>query len=149
MMSRILWTLMSLAAAAPLVAQTPAGWKVIKDKTGACQVSIPPDWKANPQLPSLAQAPDNSDVSIIVQEGRALKPMTAIVQKAVGVDKMIENSDRRVFYSTAPTKGNPPLIGYRVTAPAKNGTCVAMITIKQGHSVDEVMKIGESLAAAK
>jgi len=148
-MTRILWTLLSLAAAAPLVAQTPAGWKTIKDKTGACQISIPGEWKVNAQLPSFAQAPDNSDVNILFQQGRPLKTMSPIVQKAVGVDKMIENTEKRVFYSTAATKGNPPLIAYRVTVSAKNGTCVGQITIRQGHSVDEVKQIAGSLSAAK
>lgn len=131
------------------MAQPPAGWKTIKDKSGACQMAVPSEWKVSAELPSTAQAPDNSDATVIARPGNTVKPMGEPAQQALMIDKMIENTPQRVFYADHPTKSAKPLTGYHVTVPGKGGTCVAMITMEPGHTEDEVKKIATTLSVAK
>lgn len=139
------------AGAALLSAQTPAGWKMVKDKSGACQMAVPPDWEVNKTLPSMATAPDKSDAMVISQTGRTLKPISAVGQQAIGAEKMIENTAQRTFWAGKPVSlsGLPAVVGYHVTVPGKDGTCGAQITIPKGGSEELVKKIAATLAPAK
>jgi hypothetical protein len=141
-----------LGAALVLSGQTPAGWKTMKDEKGTCQLSVPADWKPHQQIPGLSTAPDQSDALVVSHEGKKLKPMMEAVQKMAGVDKMLENTEQRVFYAgktgTA-FRGQPVLTGYDVTIPGKGGTCSAKITIVQGVPEELVKKIAATLSIAK
>jgi hypothetical protein len=124
----------------------------VKDKTGACQMSVPGDWQISQNLPNYASAADHSDAMVLAQAGKTGLPMSETVQKTVGVDKMIENSAHRVFWAAKPasvSQGMPAVIGYHVTVPGKDGTCTAQITIRQGGSEDIVRKIAATVMVAK
>jgi hypothetical protein len=138
---------MFLATAAMLFGQGPAGWKVVKDRKGACQVSVPGDWKISEMVTSSAAGPDQSGVMVTSQPGTTIKPMNEVVQKAVGVDKMIENTPQRTFWAGKPgsMSGLPPVVGYHVTVPGKGGLCYALITIPKGGSEDLVKKISATV----
>jgi len=129
--------------------QTPAGWKVIHDKSGACQISVPGDWNVPKDSSWIGQAPaDQGDVQLASQPGRTVKPFSEMSQKALMVDKMIENTPKLVFYSNAPTKSDRPLTPYRASVPGKDGTCVAMFTARAGVSQEMVKKIVATLSAS-
>lgn len=139
------------AAVSLLPGQTPTGWKSIKDKTGVCQMSVPANWTVSPQLPSMATAPDQSDAVILAQPGK-IKPMNEVVQKAVGAEKVLENTEDRLFWAGKPTSfpaGAPPVTAYHVTVPSKNGTCVAQIAVKAAIPESEVRKIAATVAPVK
>ena len=130
----------------------PSGWHVIKDSTGVCQLAVPPDWNVNPHVPNMATGPELADAMIHAEPGKTVRPMNEVVQNVVGVDKMLENSAQRVFWAGKPVsipKGAPPVVAYRVSVPAKDGSCAGQITIKQGGSETVVKQIAATVAPAK
>lgn len=130
----------------------PKGWQVIKDGTGACQMAVPPDWHANPHVVGMATAPDISDVRVEAEPGRTVRPIPEQAQKIVGVDKMFENTEQRVFWAAKPSSypaSAPPVIRYHITVPGKGGACAGQITVKQGNPEALVKQIAGTLAAAK
>jgi hypothetical protein len=132
-----------------LAGAQPKGWQVVKDKTGACQMAVPGDWHINPQVPSMATAPDTSDVMIHAQPGKTMQAIPPGAEKVLGVEKMLENTTQRVIWAGKPASTSPPVIGYHVTAPGKGGTCTAQITVRQGTPESLVKQIGETVGAAK
>ncbi len=131
-------------------AQGPAGWKVVKEKTSACQISIPGDWTVSKDLPGNASAPGNGgDVQVLSQAGKTVKPMSDMAQKALSVDKMIQNTPQVVFFSNPPTKSDNPITPYHATVPGKGGTCVALISARKTVSEDTVKKMVSTLSAAQ
>jgi hypothetical protein len=115
-------------------------------------MSVPADWTIGQQLPNYASGPDHENAMILAQASKTVKPLTEAVQKTVGVDKMIENNSKRVFWAGKPASlspGAPPVIGYHLTVPGRDGTCMAQITIRQGGSEELVKKIAATVSAAK
>lgn len=131
------------------MAQTPASWKVIHDKSNACQLAVPADWTPNSRLPGSAQAPGNQgDLQVTSSPGKVIKPLNDMTQKALMVGKMIENSEKLVFYSSAPTKSDHPITPYRAIVPGKDGTCSTMISVRAGVTEETVRKIVATLSVA-
>ena len=129
--------------------QTPSGGKVIHDKTGACQLTVPADWTISAQIPWTAQAPsDQGDVQLVSQPGKTVKPMSDMAQKAMMVAKMIQNTPQSVAYASQPTKGANPITPYHAVAPGKDGTCVALLSARAGLTDEAVKKIVATLSAA-
>jgi hypothetical protein len=97
----------------------------------------------------MANAPaDQGDLSVSSRAGRTLKPFDDMTQKALMVDKMIENSSKMVFYSNKPTASDNPITPYRAVVPGKGGTCSAIISVRKGISEEEVKKIAATLSAS-
>ena len=141
----------ALALVSTAVAQ-PRGWLSIKDKTGACQMAVPPDWHINTHIPNMATAPDLSDVTISAQSGKEVRPIPEGAQSVLGVDKMIENTPKRVFWAGKPVSyppSSPPVVAYHVTTPGKGGTCVGQITVKAGTADTLVKQIADTVGPAK
>jgi len=83
---------------------------------------------------------------------RAHQSMSESTQKAVDADKMFENSADRWFYVSKPilgTNGKPNLVLYHVDVARSDGTCVAQILVNQNHSLVEIKRVAESVAATK
>jgi hypothetical protein len=136
--------------AAALGAQVPTGWKVLHDKTNACQVAVPADWNVPAQSGWMAMAPkDQGDVQLVSQPGRTVKPMNEMAQKALMIDKMIDNTPARVFFASQPTKSAQPLTPYTAHVPGNGGICAAMIAVRPGIAEDMVKKIVATLGPAK
>jgi hypothetical protein len=132
-------------------AEAPAGWKVIKDKDGACRLAVPPEWTVNSQLPNLAISPNHSDVSVSSRPGKSVNPLTDVVQKALGVDRMLENSERRVFWAAKPVSSpaaGGPVTTYHVIVPGKGGACEARIALTSGSEA-LAKKIAATVASAR
>lgn len=129
--------------------QTPANWKTIHDKSGACQISVPADWTVSKDLPNTASAPaDNGDVQLMSRPGKTLKPMSDMAQKALMVDKMIQNTPQGVLFTNKPTQSDRPITPYNATAPGNNGTCVALISARSAVSEDTVKRMFATLSAS-
>jgi hypothetical protein len=74
--------------------------------------------------------------------------MTDAEKHEFAVDKMIENSAARWFYTTKPVPAQN-VIAYHVNVPISNHVCAAVITVKVGHFEDEIKKIAATVGAAK
>jgi hypothetical protein len=132
-------------------AQTPAGWKVLKDKEGACKLAVPQAWTVNQQLPHMAMAPDRSDATVMSHMGKAINPIPDVVQHALGVDRMLENTPQRIFWAAKPMsyKGGPPMVSYHVTVSVRGGACEARIALKVGSGDGLAKRIAATLSSAR
>src|SRR5579864_7519948 len=89
----------------PLLADSvPAGWIVLKDKSGACQIGAPGDFKPDSLAPALAKGPGDAMEVWIYSSPSPVKPLNETVAKMMGIDKMFENTDKRVFYGNKQAK---------------------------------------------
>ena len=128
--------------------RAPAEWKVMHNKTNVCQISVPPDWTVDPKWGSLAREPkDRAEVSVGNQLAGTVRPLSEETQKALMVDKLIENSSRRVFWANRPPDRGLKITPYHVFVPGKAGVCTALIAVHQGVSEELVKKIGATLSA--
>jgi hypothetical protein len=127
-------------------------WLVVQDKTGACRMSVPPDWKLEPRWPGHVIATEQTETTLIAGTKRSRVAMSDADQKALEVDKLFENSPDFWFYSSKPISGSggkPNLIVYHVNAVRDEGTCIAQILVNQSHPEDEIRKIALSVKAAR
>ena len=123
------------------------GWHVVKERTGACQVSVPPNWTVLSD-PGMVNSPER--MTTIIKAGmRPYKPWSPETIKMLDVDKVFENSDKRSFYVTKPSKGKPSLVSYHVEAPGGAKSCIVQITATPSYSLDEIKRIALSLSVAK
>jgi hypothetical protein len=125
----------------------PAGWKIVKESGGKCQVSVPPEWVVAPGNPGYASAKKQLDGSVVVTIGYdTLQPMPESLQKAFKVDKMFENTAKRVFYSDHLDK----ITNYNVSVPGKAGfTCTSQVTFSEATKDDIAKAIALSVGPAK
>ncbi len=121
------------------------GWQTVKDRTGACQLSVPGNWSVL-STPGHVSSPSHLGTTVI-SGNRAFRPFHESTLKMLGIDKLFENSAQRIFYSTKP-HGTPPLMTYHVEAPGRTMSCIAEITSTPSYSLEEVKKIAASLSAA-
>lgn len=135
-----------------VAAAKPNVWVTVKDKTCSCQMSVPGDWVPNAQVPGHVTTPEHTDAMIISGFKHPRKPMSEETQKAVGVDKIFENTADRWFYAAKPIPGSggkPTLVVYHIEIGRDDGTCIAQILVNQNHSEDEIKKIAASVSAVK
>jgi hypothetical protein len=139
------------AASIPLTTRrqsTSDSWVTVQDKTGACRMSVPPDWKQEAKWPGHVMAPEQTETTLIAGVKRPRAPMSDADQKAMDVDRIFENSPDLWFYSSKPiagTAGKPNLTLYHVNITREEGTCIAQILVNQSHSEDEIRKIAASV----
>ena len=99
----VLWLSISIAA----LAETPAGWQLMKDRKSQCQMSVPPGWTADKIMPGNVTAPDKS--ANVIFGG---KPAAATFQQIADMAKdmfkpvkVFEDTPKRVWFASAPTSG--------------------------------------------
>lgn len=141
-------TIVAALAAASFAGAQPKGWQVIKDKSGVCQMAVPPDWHLNPHAPGMATAPDVSDARVMAEPGKEVRAIPPRADTVLGVDRMIENTGRRVFWAGKPV-GYPPMVVYHVTTAGKGGTCVARVTVKANSGDTVVKQIADTVGPVK
>jgi hypothetical protein len=120
--------LLVLLASNFLNAQT--GWNTVKDETGSCQISVPPNWTRLAQ-PGIVNSPQRT-ATVVMSGMRSFKPFSAGTLKMLNIDKLFENSATRILYITKPV-GNPPHVAYHVEAPGKVHSCIAEISLPAQH----------------
>jgi hypothetical protein len=120
----------------------PAGWKVLKDEKGVCQVAVPANWRVAPAGMNASLGSLMENMATVTSDVDRLQPMPETAQKILGVTKMIENTDQRVFYfSRTEYRGNVAL-GYHTSVPGKGGKgrCHVAVGFKAGMVTDDVAK---------
>lgn len=99
----------------------------------------------------MALAPDGSHAIVTGQVGKSVTPIPEVVQQALGVGHLFENTPQRVFWAGKPAsyKGGPPMVSYHVTVPTRGGTCEASIVLKSGTPDDVARHIAATLAGSR
>jgi hypothetical protein len=83
---------------------TPSGWSLVKDRTGNCQIAAPADFKPDRLSPGLAKGPGDAMEVAVYSSNALVKPLIESVAKMMGVDRMFENTNKRVFYANTQAK---------------------------------------------
>jgi hypothetical protein len=145
---KLLACFLALLAAA---AQTsPAGWKVIKDQRGTCQVAVPPDWIPSTRNPGVASAKDVLEGMVVVTgDSQRLKPIPESMQKVMKIEKLYENTDKRVVYMTHIARDAKDSSSLSVAVPAQSGSCMTQVTYRSTISDDLAKKIAFTVGPAK
>lgn len=118
----------------------------MKDKTGACQLSVPPNWTIL-STPGHASSPDHMDTTVLSGH-RPYRPFSDETLQMLHPDKVFENSSQRSFYVTK-AAGAPATVAYHVEVPGSSNACIAQITATPAYPQDEIKKVALSLSAAK
>ena len=111
------------------------GWKVVKDRTNSCQISVPENWGQ-----SVFTVRSNGKVRVFDAQTQAMV-----------VERMLENTPKLVFYimKTPSTQGAKPLVTYQASVPGNGYHCTAQINVKPDYPEDQVKRIVATFAAAK
>jgi hypothetical protein len=126
----------------------PNGWQTIKDRTAVCQMAVPSNWSTILGTPGQVASPEHIMSVLLAGFKRTPAPMTEAEKHMFSVDTMIENNADRWFYATKPVSAQN-IITYHVNVPIAGHVCAAEITVKIGHSEDEIRQIAATVAAAK
>ncbi len=121
-----------VAVAGPLLADSiPSGWTVLKDRTKACQIGVPPDFKPDAVFTGLAKGPGDTVEVQVFSSANPVKPISDTIAKSMGIERMFENTDKRVFYAnkSLKNKDGSMLAGWHVGVPRGTGSCFASITL--------------------
>ena len=87
--------LFSLLLAAEVTPSVPAGWKVIKDSKGACQIAVPADWTPSENPGSAAFQDATIAIAVVTtQPGQTLKPLSESMQKILAIAKVDHDSSQ-------------------------------------------------------
>ena len=138
----------------PASAQTvPAGWKVVKDSKGACQIAVPPDWVPFTEN-SGAAVLHNATTAIAVvtsQPGQIFKPLSESQLKLfnIGKEKIFENTAKRLFYQDKTSRNPDDSSAYSAMVPGKGGTCSCHVVFVPSITEEIARKITLSLGAAQ
>jgi len=143
----------ALAGSPFLNATTPAGWKVLGDKTQNCQISVPSDWVVSSFSPSAAESPDNkSGVRMAVTNlGHTLREFKANAEQVQAPIKIFEDSKRRLWFSykeLGAPEGDRTTY-YFVGIPVHGNVCAAQVSFENRRLEPVAKQVAESLAAAK
>jgi hypothetical protein len=132
----------SLIALTSTLLNAQSAWKMVEDKTGSCQMSVPPNWTELSE-PGLVNSPQGF-TTMLTSGHRPFRPFSAETIKVMNIDKVFENSPTRIFYAGKPA-GNPPKVNYHVEAPGKLNSCIAQITLPL-NSEEDAKRIAASLS---
>jgi hypothetical protein len=128
----------------------PSGWKVVKDRQGACQLAVPADWSADKLMPSFVQSPDGKSNAVPhgLRAGQTFPDAMALAKQVTPPSKIIEESAKRVWYTYqgagTPGGGTDWYVGV-----AGSTICTAQISFKSPVTEDTAKKIALSLTQAK
>jgi hypothetical protein len=145
-------TLFLSLLASTLAQTTPAGWKLVKDSRGVCQIAVPPEWEPLPETTGAAVFHDVTTANAVVtsQAGQAFKPLTDTLQKMFGIgkDKLFENTTRRIFYQDKISKRSEDPNAYSASVPGKGGTCSCHVVVLPSVPEETAKKVAPSLGPA-
>jgi hypothetical protein len=124
----------------------PAGWKVVKDKQGVCQIAVPANWEADKLLSSFVSSPDGNANAVPhgLRAGQTFPAATAGAKQVMVPTKIIEDSAKRLWYAYS---GTAPSSWY-VAVPGST-VCTAQIAFKAPAMEETAKKIALSLTQAK
>jgi hypothetical protein len=138
--------------AAPLFADSiPAGWIVLQDMKGVCQIGAPGDFKPDGTFKGLGKGPGDAIEVQVTSSPGAVKPINESVGKMMNIDKFVDNTAQRVFYVAKPNKvkDGRTITAWTVKIPRDTGNCFATITVVPGGQEDLVKKIAATIGPVK
>ena len=96
--------LVLIGSSAILGAQSvPADWQTVKDQPNVCQAAVPTDWKPLAAFPSMFEDPKGTaSVMVANEESDNFKQRSPAVIQAFDPEKVVENSNKRVFLIDRP-----------------------------------------------
>jgi hypothetical protein len=151
-MKRVAAVLSVLCVSSAALAQAPAGWKAIKDPKGACQMSVPADWKQGEilgQKISMATGNGGNDAVVNTMEDTDWATFKSIIysvyEKEKARPKMQDDAKGLRFEIVSmPVKG---MTSWYVAVPAGKHTCNAQINFKKGDKAaeDVAKKIADTI----
>jgi hypothetical protein len=113
--------------------QVGVDWTTTKDRTGACQISVPKNW--------------GQSITLVKGSGR-VRTLSPETQKMVS-HRMLENTDKLVLYvmKSTPTPGAKPAITYMASVPGEGFHCTAQLIVQPSYSDNEIKKIVATFSA--
>jgi len=129
--------------------EVPSGWKVVKDRQGACQIAVPPDWVSDKLVASFMQSPDGKANAVPhgQRAGQSLADAVNLSKMTLKVSKTIEESGTRVWFAFETNIGAGGTNWY-VAVPG-SPVCTAQVTFKSAATEETAKKIALSLTQAK
>jgi hypothetical protein len=128
----------------------PAGWKIVKDTKGTCQIAVPPEWVPLGATTGAAVWKESTVAIAVVtsQAGQEFKPLTEALVRSLEIPKelMFENSAKRTFYQDKKSAGPQDPNTYSASVPGgKESTCSCHIRFVPELPAETAKKIGSSL----
>jgi hypothetical protein len=114
-------------------AQAGPDWVTTKDRTGACQISVPRNW--------------GQSVTLFKGSGR-VRTLSPETQKMYS-QRMLENTEKRVFYVMKSTPGARTFTTYMVSVPGEGFQCTGQLVVQPSYPEGEVKKIVATLIPTK
>jgi hypothetical protein len=127
----------------------PAGWKLVKDPKGACQITVPEAWDSSSDHAGSAVLRDATTAIAVVtsQPGQAFKPIPESLLRVLRIPKgkIFENSAKRVYYQDKITASSSDTNAFSVMVPGKAGTCSSRVVFLPEISEETARKIALSV----
>lgn len=131
------------------VSAPSGGWKVVKDREGVCQFSVPEDWKQALPGSTMFGAPGGKATAVLTAARQSFDATKHTVQQSLKPTKILENSSSRLWYTYE--LGQERGLHYYVGTPTASRACGAQIDAKgdPGTLEPTMKKIAESVGPAK
>jgi hypothetical protein len=140
---------MSVAGGALPAQEIPSGWKVVKDRAGACQLAVPGDWTSDKLLATFVTSADGKANAVPhgARTGQSFADVTSTARQVMPPVKVIEESGKRLWYTYATAAGKAGTNWYVAVAGAP--VCTAQVTFQDPATEETARKIALSLSQAK
>ncbi len=140
-----------LAASTIVLAATPSGWKVVTDRKKTCQYAVPADWVPDSLLIGSSTSADKKSNMVIHGNQQSLAEIKPMIQQMIPVDKTIEDSGKRYWYSYKhlANAGDLPGTNWYVAVAVPSGVCAAQLSFKDPGAEAIAKQIVETIGVAK
>jgi hypothetical protein len=140
-----------LATSTIVLAVAPAGWKVVTDRKKTCQYAVPADWTADKLLVGSATSADGKSKVVIHGNEQSLAEIKPMIQQLIPLDKPIEDSAKRYWYSYRHLANASDLPGtnWYVAVAVPGGVCAAHLGFKEPGGEAVAQQIVATIGAAK
>ncbi|MEO8503021.1 MAG: hypothetical protein ABI609_03905 [Acidobacteriota bacterium] len=133
----------ALAVAALAAGTAPAGWRVVKDHKGNCQMQVPADWKGDT---SAASPEDHSGrASIHLLPAKDWADSKSMAQHVMAPTTVLEDSPERLWFAYGNSVGKTD---WYVSVPGPLGPCTGQITFKSDALAEVAKQIAASVAVS-
>jgi len=141
----------ALLGAGVASAQTvPAGWQVVKERLGRCQIAVPPDWKPDTLVKSFLIAGDkkgNAVIHALAPDANYAREMATAKLMMIPL-KVFEDTATRTWYSIARANGKPGSSWY-VATNGGGQICTSQIEFDDPAFEATAKKIVDTIGKAK
>ena len=134
-----------------VLAGAPSGWKVVTDRKKTCQYAVPADWTADKLLVGSAISADGKSNVVVHGNEQALAEIKPMIQQMIPLDKTIEDSGKRYWYSYRHLANASDLPGtnWYVAVAVPGGVCAAQLGFKEPGGEAVAKQIVDTIGAAK